>query len=72
MLERFSKYISESIGELKKITYPKKEEVTGSTIVIIIFIIILGVTLGLVDAISRVLVLFIIDPAHQFHLPNIF
>jgi preprotein translocase subunit SecE len=72
VFERIRKYLMESYGELKKVTWPKKEEVTGSTIVILVFILIMGISLGIVDAVSRVVVLFIIDPEHKLYLPDFF
>ena len=42
-------YVRESIGELKKVIWSRKEDVINSTVVVVIFIIIMSLFLGLFD-----------------------
>ncbi len=42
-------YVRESVGELKKVTWPKKDEVINSTIIVIIVIIVISLILGIFD-----------------------
>lgn len=49
VLSKIKNYVKESIGELKKVSWPKKEEVVSSTWVVIVFIIIFSIILGLID-----------------------
>ncbi|NLB64118.1 MAG: preprotein translocase subunit SecE [Fibrobacter sp.] len=46
---KFQKYIKEVIQELKKVTWPNQEELKGSTIVVVIFSLIMGGFIALVD-----------------------
>lgn len=48
-LGRIKNYIKESVGELKKVSWPKKDEVVSSTWIVILFIIIFAIILGLID-----------------------
>jgi preprotein translocase subunit SecE len=48
-LSRIKNYIKESVGELKKVSWPKKDEIVSSTWVVIVFIILFSVILGLID-----------------------
>ena len=50
-LKRFKQFISEVWSELKKTTWPSKNEVTGTTVVVIVTVIICAVYLGVVDII---------------------
>ena len=52
MIEKIKKYIDyvrESWGELKKVTWPDKDEVTSFTVVVVIALIIFSTFLWLVD-----------------------
>ena len=46
---RAKKYLSESKAELKKVTWPTKEQLIHNSIVIIVFIAIITVILSLLD-----------------------
>lgn len=46
---KFQKYIKEVIKELKKVTWPSQEELKGSTIVVVIFSIIMGSFIAAID-----------------------
>ena len=55
-LARFSNYVLQTREELKKCTWPSFEELKGSTVVVFISIIILGVFTVGVDALFTLLV----------------
>ncbi len=42
-------YVKESVGELKKVTWPKKDEVFTSTLIVVVVIIIISLILGVFD-----------------------
>jgi len=48
-LSRIKNYVKESVGELKKVSWPKKDEIVSSTWVVIVFIILFSIILGLID-----------------------
>ena len=43
-------YVKESIGELHKVTWPRKDEVVKSTIIVIIVVLVISGILGAFDA----------------------
>ncbi len=49
MFSKFKNYVKESIGELKKVSWPRKEEVITSSILIIVFVVLMAVFLGVID-----------------------
>lgn len=49
MFERIKEFLSEVKVEIKKVVYPTKEELIGSTWVVIITVIVISVFLGIVD-----------------------
>ncbi|MHB8483408.1 MAG: preprotein translocase subunit SecE [Nitrospiria bacterium] len=49
--EKISEFFKEVQSELKKISYPTKNETVGSTTVVIIFVFILGFFLATVDSV---------------------
>ncbi|HXN06930.1 MAG TPA: preprotein translocase subunit SecE [Nitrospiria bacterium] len=53
-------FFREVQGEMKKVTYPSKNETVGSTTVVIIFVLILGFFLASVDFILMKLIKLII------------
>lgn len=52
MFKRLINYIRESFGELKKVTWPRKDEVVMSTVLIIVFVILVALFLGFVDVLG--------------------
>jgi len=48
-LKRFSAYWQATMEELKKCTWPTRDELTGSTVVVILSVILLGVFTFVVD-----------------------
>jgi preprotein translocase subunit SecE len=47
--DKISEFIREVQSELKKVTYPSWSETMGSTAVVIIFVLIVGIFLTIVD-----------------------
>jgi preprotein translocase subunit SecE len=57
-MRRFQNYIRDVIAELKKVTWPTKDELKGSTITVIVFSIISSVFVFGVDLVLGKLVQF--------------
>jgi preprotein translocase subunit SecE len=56
MIQRVKNFLGEVKTETKKVNYPSKDELIGSTWVVIITVILIGVFLGLIDfGLSRAL-----------------
>lgn len=58
-LKRLSEYVSETREELKKCTWPSKEELKGSTVVVMVSIGLIGVFTVLVDLVVALFVRWI-------------
>jgi preprotein translocase subunit SecE len=43
------KYVSETIGELRKVTWPTRKEATNLTVIVIVVILAMGMFLGVLD-----------------------
>lgn len=56
IIQRLKTFIDESVTELKKVTWPPKKEALKASYAVIIFVIVLGVFLGIVDFILAKLV----------------
>ena len=48
-MERFTTFLKEVNAELRKVTWPTKEELIGSTVVTIIVSLIMSIFIGFVD-----------------------
>jgi preprotein translocase subunit SecE len=48
-MNKIIRFFKESFGELKKVTWPSREEVTSSTKVVLVSTILIALALGLVD-----------------------
>jgi preprotein translocase subunit SecE len=48
-MNKIIRFFKESFGELKKVTWPSREEVTSSTKVVLVSTILVALALGLVD-----------------------
>ena len=51
MLEKVKKYLKETVAELRKMSWPTRQELTGSTIVVVVVSLIVAVFIGIVDRI---------------------
>jgi preprotein translocase subunit SecE len=56
MLEKIKKYLKETAGELRKMTWPTKQELIGSTVVVIVVSLVVAVFIGIVDRVLAAIV----------------
>ena len=56
MLEKVKKYLKETVAELRKMSWPTRQELTGSTIVVVVVSLVVAVFIGIVD---RILVMIV-------------
>ena len=59
MFNKLVKFIREVRNELKRVSWPPREEIRGSTTVVIVIVLVLAVFIGLVDRALTYLVSFI-------------
>ncbi len=50
-MEKIKKFLKEVVAELRKVTWPTKDELIGSTIVTIVVSLIVAIFVGIVDRI---------------------
>jgi preprotein translocase subunit SecE len=50
-LEKIKKFLKEVVAEMRKVTWPTKDELVGSTIVVIVVSLIVAIFIGIVDRI---------------------
>ena len=50
-MEKLKKYLKETSAELRKMTWPSKDELIGSTIVTVVVSLIIAIFIGIVDRI---------------------
>ena len=50
---RFTDFLREVRGEIQKVTWPGVEELRKATLVIVVFVIILGFVIGLMDSVLQ-------------------
>lgn len=55
-MEKIKKFLKEVVAELRKVTWPSKDELIGSTIVTIVVSLIVAIFIGIVDRILSVAV----------------
>ncbi len=55
-MEKITRFLKEVVAELRKVTWPSKDELVGSTIVTIVVSLIVAVFIGIVDRILTVIV----------------
>ena len=53
-MEKIQKFLKEVVAELRKVTWPSKDELIGSTIVTIVVSTIIAIFIGIVDRILTV------------------
>jgi len=51
MIEKSKKFVNDVIVEMKKVSWPTRDELRGSTMVVIVTVFILAIFIGLVDRI---------------------
>ncbi len=55
-MEKITKFLKEVVAELRKVTWPSKDELVGSTIVTIVVSLIVALFIGVVDRILTLIV----------------
>lgn len=55
-MEKLKKYLKETLAELKKMTWPSKDELVGSTIIVVVVSLIVAIFIGAVDRVLTILV----------------
>ncbi len=55
-MNKFKRFLKEVSVELKKVSWPSKDELTGSTIVVIIVSFIVAIFIGIVDKVLTLIV----------------
>lgn len=55
-MNKVQKYMKETAAELNKMTWPTKDELIGSTIITVVFSIIMAVFIGIVDKILGIFI----------------
>ncbi|NTV53693.1 MAG: preprotein translocase subunit SecE [Candidatus Firestonebacteria bacterium] len=60
MFEKMTGFIREAIAELKRVTWPTRKEIGGSTLVVLIVVGILMLTIGVFDFLLSILVKLIV------------
>ena len=55
-----SRFLREVRGEIRKVTWPQKKEIIGSTVVVIVSVGIMAIFLGLVDLVLQNLLTYVI------------
>ena len=50
-MEKINKFLKEVVSELRKVTWPTKDELIGSTIVVIVVSLVVAIFIGIVDRI---------------------
>jgi preprotein translocase subunit SecE len=61
MFKKIFKFLREVRLEMKKVTWPTRKEVTGSTTVVIVTVIIVAIYLGIVDNILQQAMLWLVN-----------
>ncbi len=56
MVDKIKQYLKETLAELKKMTWPTKDEMVGSTVIVIVVSLIVAMFIGVVDRILTFLV----------------
>lgn len=60
MAKKKSKFLTEAYAELKKVSWPSRQEVKGATIVVLVMTFLLGFYIGLVDLFFSKVIAFLI------------
>jgi preprotein translocase subunit SecE len=63
MIQKVSKYFNDTIQELRKVAWPSKEELIGSTIVVVVMSVLVSIFIGVVDQVLNKLVNLLIEVA---------
>jgi len=55
-LDKITKFLKEVVAELRKVTWPTKDELIGSTIVTVVVSVIVSIFIGIVDRVLTFIV----------------
>jgi len=61
MFKKLIKFLQEVRQEMKKVTWPTRKEISGSTIVVIITVFIVAIYLGIVDNVLQRIMLYLVN-----------
>ncbi len=61
MKDKIVKYVKETVSELKKVTWPSKDEIVGSTIVTIFVSLVMAVFIFIVDQALNALITLVLS-----------
>ncbi|MDD3732392.1 MAG: preprotein translocase subunit SecE [candidate division Zixibacteria bacterium] len=56
VLQKIKKYLKETMAELRKMTWPTKDELIGSTIITVVVSLIVSIFIGIVDRILSLVI----------------
>lgn len=56
MIEKITKYFNDTIQELRKVAWPSRDELIGSTIVVVVMSLLVSIFIGVVDQVLNKLV----------------
>ncbi len=60
MYQKFIKFLKESWGEFKRVTWPSKKELISSTTVVILFVLFFAIFIGIIDLLlTQIFTIFI-------------
>ncbi|MBZ0268202.1 preprotein translocase subunit SecE [bacterium] len=51
MIEKSKKFVSDVVVEMKKVSWPTRSELRGSTMVVVVTVIVIAIFIGIVDRI---------------------
>jgi len=63
MIQKVTKYFNDTVQELRKVAWPSRQELIGSTIVVVVMSILVSIFIGVVDQVLNKLVNLLIDVA---------
>jgi len=56
MIEKVTKYFNDTVQEMRKVAWPSKDELIGSTIVVVVMSLMVSIFVGVVDQVLSRLV----------------
>ncbi len=56
MIEKVTKYFNDTIQELRKVAWPSRDELIGSTIVVVVMSLLVSIFIGVVDQVLNKMV----------------
>jgi preprotein translocase subunit SecE len=56
MIEKVTKYFNDTIQELRKVAWPSRDELIGSTVVVVVMSLLVSIFIGVVDQVLNKLV----------------